>query len=178
MTLSEVYAKFQAPDGGGDKGTAHSYIEIYEAEMPKTKGISLLEIGIWEGHSIAMWQEFFTDSEIIGVDISLDRLRFDLKNAVMADATKPILELQSKQFDYVIDDGSHKVEHQKKSFEWLWPLIKPGGRYFIEDVVSSIALNDLLLFLENQDLDFRVFDHREKTGRYDDILLVVYKQVN
>ena len=37
----------------------------------------------------------------------------------------------------VIDDGSHVPEHQVISFEALWPSVKPGGIYVVEDVETS-----------------------------------------
>ena len=37
-------------------------------------------------------------------------------------------------FDAIIDDGSHTNGAIMKSFELLWPSVKPGGRYFVEDM--------------------------------------------
>jgi demethylmacrocin O-methyltransferase len=36
--------------------------------------------------------------------------------------------------DVVIDDGSHYSEHQRATFSLLWPHVKPGGIYVIEDL--------------------------------------------
>ena len=33
----------------------------------------------------------------------------------------------------MIDDASHMYEHTKVSFETLFPLLRPGGQYIIED---------------------------------------------
>lgn len=173
MKLSEVYAKFSAPDAGGDKGTAHSYIEIYESEITKRKDISLLEIGIWEGHSIAMWQEYFQDSEIIGVDIDLSRVKFDLHYAIKGDATRLLPGLADKLFDYVIDDGSHLLSHQIASFKTYWPSVKLGGKYFIEDIAGDFELGELTKMMAG--LQFRIYDNRTIKKRSDDILLVVQK---
>lgn len=178
LKLAEIYKNFQAPDGGGDKGTAHSYIEIYEAEMTKTKGIALLEIGVWEGHSIAMWEQYFEDSEVIGIDISLDKVRFDLRSCIKADATKPIKHLIADAFDYIIDDGSHKLQDQIASFEWLWDYVKPGGKYFIEDIVNDQALSDLKAYMASKQVEIKIYDNRSVKGRRDDILLVATKGVN
>jgi hypothetical protein len=37
-------------------------------------------------------------------------------------------------FDVVVDDGGHQNCQIWNSFQKLWPTIKPGGLYFIEDV--------------------------------------------
>ena len=37
----------------------------------------------------------------------------------------------------IIDDGSHVPAHQLLGFKLLFPLIKPGGLYVIEDIESS-----------------------------------------
>merc|ERR1712029_878213 len=40
-------------------------------------------------------------------------------------------------FDIIIDDGSHVPNHQLVSFETLWPSIKPGGMYIVEDIETN-----------------------------------------
>ncbi|HYM86888.1 MAG TPA: class I SAM-dependent methyltransferase [Pseudoxanthomonas sp.] len=42
-------------------------------------------------------------------------------------------ELAGKQIDLVIDDASHLLEETRISFETLFPLLRPGGVYVIED---------------------------------------------
>ena len=37
-------------------------------------------------------------------------------------------------FDFIIDDGGHKNPQILASFNTLWPTVKPGGLYFIEDL--------------------------------------------
>ena len=39
--------------------------------------------------------------------------------------------------DIVIDDGSHYSDHVRKSFLFLYPLLRPGGIYCIEDLHTS-----------------------------------------
>jgi hypothetical protein len=39
-------------------------------------------------------------------------------------------------FDYIIDDGSHFQEDQQVSLGLLFPQVKSGGYYIIEDVVD------------------------------------------
>lgn len=177
VSLQSVYEKYSAPDGGGDKGTAHTYIDIYEKKMTKTSGISLLEIGVWEGHSLAMWEEYFKDSTIWGIDIKLDRLKYSVP-AKICDATDAVAienTLGEMQFDYIIDDGSHLVQHQVTSRQLLWKHLKVGGKYFIEDIVSDAALRQIeeSLFLDG--LTYEVYDYRYIKKRSDDILVVIHK---
>lgn len=58
---------------------------------------------------------------------------------------KQLLDAFSKfgnaYFDYIVDDGHHFQEHQQKSFALMFPHVKPGGYYIIEDICCH---NDLL----------------------------------
>jgi hypothetical protein len=40
-------------------------------------------------------------------------------------------------FDIIVDDGSHINNHVTHTFEKLFPRIKPGGVYVVEDVCTS-----------------------------------------
>jgi len=40
-------------------------------------------------------------------------------------------------WDIIIDDGSHIPRHQLVSFSALFPFVRPGGVYVIEDIESS-----------------------------------------
>ena len=55
-----------------DKGTHHSYIDMYYEETLanyKDKTITLLEIGVNAGRSLELWAKYFNESStIIGVD--------------------------------------------------------------------------------------------------------------
>ena len=40
---------------------------------------------------------------------------------------------EGEPLDLVIDDASHRLEETRASFETLFPLLRPGGSYLIED---------------------------------------------
>lgn len=175
MNLSEIYKRYSAPESGGDKGTAHSYIDIYE-EILKPDA-DFCEIGVWQGHSLAMFQEFFT-GYVVGLDVSLSRVKFDV-NAKICNATidwQVAEALQDRKFDYIIDDGSHRVHEQIASLDILWSYLKPGGIYFIEDIVDNDALASLLKHIEKIKIKQHwVWDLRQVKGRSDDILMAMQK---
>jgi hypothetical protein len=177
--LQDVYEKYSTSTCGGDKGTLHSYIDLYQKYMEKTSDVDLLEIGVQFGYSIKMWEEYFDDSNIYGVDIDTSLVKFaGLKNVYKCDATneKSIPEeIMSKKFDYIVDDGSHRVEDQIKSFDILYPKIKDGGTYFIEDIDGDLSLLRITNHLRKNNISYIIEDVRLNKGRFDDIMLVIKK---
>lgn len=176
-TLWDVYNRHSMPDAGGDKGTLHSYIDLYEREMTRTSDIDLLEIGVWQGHSLAMWGEYFQGSRVVGVDVDLSRLRYEV-DARECDATSAealTATLGDSAFDYIVDDGSHLPSHQAQSFRLLWDRVKRGGKYFIDDIAGDEALAVVCQAVTDMGLEFVVHDLRELKNRFDDIVLLVTK---
>ena len=128
--LSSIYPDFSNDDGHGDKGTAHSYIEIYEEILrPFRDCETVYEIGVAYGLSLRMWREYFTKARIFGIDTDPKFYNVDRITVFRADGTKfdPGFPL-----DVVIDDGSHKGHEQSASFDLLWP--RCTGIYIIEDL--------------------------------------------
>jgi hypothetical protein len=164
--------------GGGDKGTVHSYLNTYEKFINKKENINLLEIGVFQGHSIKMWKDFFENSTIYGVDIDLSKVNFDLSDCIIfnSDATKEsfLSDIENIEFDYIIDDGSHLFEHQIQSFDLLWNSLKKGGVYFIEDITPN-SLTPLINSLEKRKISFYLYSGRGITNRYDDFMIIVEK---
>ncbi|GJP32224.1 hypothetical protein CLOM_g16819 [Closterium sp. NIES-68] len=39
--------------------------------------------------------------------------------------------------DFIVDDGGHTMKQQQTSLQYLLPLVKPGGTYFIENLDTS-----------------------------------------
>lgn len=148
-SLKEIYQKFSYDKWGwGDKGTFHSYIDVYEKLLIKRENIKFLEIGVMKGHSAMMWAEYFKNSEIFCVDIE-NNLEFEEKGwqFILDDATRASFanKFENDFFDYIIDDGSHLLSHQINSFNLLFPKLKQEGLYIIEDIQNLDAdLNEYL----------------------------------
>ena len=65
-TLQSIYDTHKRAPNYGDKGTVHTYIKEYELLFkPFRNGCTLLEIGVYQGGSILMWDDYFTDTHII-----------------------------------------------------------------------------------------------------------------
>ena len=125
----------------------HHYLPIYEKYFSNylNRGINFLEIGVADGGSLEMWSNYFSsNSNIFGIDINKDCKNFETQNIhiLIGDATdknylKNNLFSQVDEFDIILDDGSHKMKDILNSFEHLYPKLKIGGLYVIEDLHTS-----------------------------------------
>lgn len=149
--------------------------------MKQIDNINLLEIGIFSGQSLNAWNDYFKNSFLVGVDIDLSNLKIiPTKNMVIlnGDATKSnIIDLlpNNIKYDYIIDDGSHKIIDILNTLRILHPLLKNDGYYFIEDIQDFDKDISLLNSLVDElKLKHDVVDLRDKKNRYDDVLYIVY----
>jgi len=178
-TLQEIYQKYTTPDGNGDKGTAHTYINVYKTLLaPYRENGDMFEIGISLGYSIRMWRDYFINGKIVGADVILyDEAKSLLEDSrcqlIYEDATKPEIlhHLKDMKFDVIIDDGSHDFNDQVNSFNLLKNLIKPGGVYVVEDIVDIDSTNKIFKSLHD---NCEIIDNRYIKNRSDDVL-VIYK---
>lgn len=131
---------------GTDKSSKHhDYCKVYEHYfMPlKDAPIVFVEIGIggYEfpdrgGESLRMWNAFFANASINGIDIHpknfyiSERVQLYFKPA----AVDVISNLTP---DIIIDDGSHINAETITNFKQCFPYLKSGGFYCIEDVHCS-----------------------------------------
>jgi hypothetical protein len=87
---------------------------------------------------------------------------------VPADLIK-LSEQVGNDFDVIIDDGSHRPEHQMTAMTFLFPLLNNEGTYIIEDVSEPMSIipffpNKRFLVYESQGTKW--FD-----GHYDKLLI-------
>ena len=177
QTLKELYThEATVGVGFGDKGSWHSYIEMYYefAFAPyRDKDIRLLEIGVHKGHSLRMWRKYFTSAEIVGIDIAEYGVKEEGFTLVFGDATNPKTFEGLGDFDIIIDDGSHQCKDQIKTFELLFNTrLKPYGLYVIEDI-QNLGL-DYPKFQKLHESS-ECFDLREIKQRYDDVIIEYHK---
>lgn len=178
-TLQEIFDRIGnhtgVDIGCNDKNGIHTYLETYDKLFkPFQKGCKLLEIGLALGHSIDLFDEYFDNSEITGVDISLIFEPKKYKNKVELiehDATKEsFLEtIKGKMFDIVVEDSSHVTQDQIDTFNLLKPHMKKGSIYIIEDILAwDIEHNKYKQLHDN----IEVVDMRHINNRFDNMLLI------
>lgn len=102
---------------------------------------NVLEIGVDKGDGMLQFKELFPNCNICGLDIREDTPNSPVGNIWIGSQTDTELldELNKEEgpFDIIIDDGSHVNEHQILTFEYLFPKLKPGGVYIVEDIHTS-----------------------------------------
>jgi demethylmacrocin O-methyltransferase len=136
---------------GSDKNGGHNYTQHYMKHFKKYRfrKIKLFEIGVGGydnpengGHSLRMWKKYFPFGQIVSLDIydksklQENRIKIYQGSQVDEQVLTKIIENQGK-FDLIIDDGSHINEHIITTFKYLFPHLKEGGIYVIEDIQTS-----------------------------------------
>jgi GT2 family glycosyltransferase/glycosyltransferase involved in cell wall biosynthesis/SAM-dependent methyltransferase len=134
-------------DVPGLTGHPHRYAPIYEQYLQpiRDRPIHLLEIGVFRGASLRLWEQYLPNARIVGVDIDSDslaaasaRAHVSIGNATNRDFIRGVVRDKLDGIvDIVVDDGSHNLGDQLAAFENLFPLLSEGGLYFMEDIVCG-----------------------------------------
>lgn len=181
MTLSEYYDLLQSKS---DKGTTHNYINGYynnEFTPKRDTELSILELGLAGGASIKLWNGWFTNVKIIGMDIEDECINsFSDANNIIIQVRDGYCENTLKEwsdniFDYIIEDGPHTLESQIFSVKYWIDKIKPGGKLIVEDIQSTNNLNSIIENIDKSKASHNIFDLRGDKGRYDDIIVELIK---
>lgn len=123
----------------------HNYVAMYETLFSplRNRPLRLLEIGVLSGASLRLWEDYFPSAEIVGLDIE-SKSQYDTPRikTLVADQGKredlaKVLAVTGGRFDVILDDGGHRMEQQQLSFGVLFPALKSGGLYIIEDIHTS-----------------------------------------
>lgn len=179
-SLQKIYERHKKGDWP-DKGSVHSYIEVYEEILAPFRHTAknILEIGLMSGESLRMWSEYFAGT-VYGIDCDIKPIngQADLTqaikddfNIVIGDASKPqdiAKFFIGKKFDVVIEDANHDVEQQLNIYVTLKPFMSEGSIYIIEDVQDIDKSFNLFVNIGGQ-----IIDRRNVKGRYDDVLIII-----
>lgn len=157
IELTKIANKYQTDKG--DQASSHPeskqvmpphhYSRHYAKLFSKIKDhpLNLLEIGLnvpnrIDCASIQMWLDYFPKAMIYGVDIKPSFFPHKRVQIYQGDQGNKAFWIDfiakvKEPFDIIIDDGSHYSIHQQETLGLLFPKLKAGGFYIIEDIHFS-----------------------------------------
>lgn len=162
-----------------DKGSVHSYLGIYDSLFLRFKHehINILEVGIFNGGSIKLWEDYFPYAHIYGYDIVNQtspqitygpRVRDEYKDFNLV----PNDEIRDKQFSIAIDDGSHTLYDQMNFVKKVYSNLKQSGILIVEDIQD---IDNQKTYFNDLNIPYTIIDLRRIKNRYDDVLLLFEK---
>jgi len=178
----------------------HSYSPEYDHLLRPFKETfkNVLEIGIGSrelmvpivgeryeaGASLKAWRDYFPNANIFGADIRRDILfKEDRINCFytdqsnkqcLLDTVQEIMKAysdNSMQFDLIIDDGSHIIEHMDTTINALFDFITTDGIYIVEDIQKV----DINRFIANKPQNSEILYVHEGETFWDGF--IAYKRI-
>jgi len=152
---------------GSDKGTlgpsprlpGRSYTDVYEAFLRplRDEPITILQVGLGHarseaahgragdgGAALRTWHDYFPSARVLGADVEPathldgDRITTYVLDQGDPEALTAFCEsLGDIELDVVVAGGSHRPDHQQLTLGHLFPRVKPGGLYIIEDLLTN-----------------------------------------
>jgi cephalosporin hydroxylase len=185
MSLEEIVDNSRT-----DKDTVHSYLPLYQKLLinKKETAKNVLEIGIYHGGSIKLWNDFFTNATVYGLDIiHMNDVWEGIKNkekiilhtstdAYNNDFFTTHLLNKNIKFDFMLDDGPHTLESMKQFIKLYSQIMTADGILIIEDVQNVQWANELIKEVPEELRKFiKIYDLRKNKNRYDDIVFTIDK---
>lgn len=137
--LADLYGTDKRPEPKGH-GYTHYYHSLFAGRESSVRKV--VEIGIDVGASLRMWRDYFPSATVYGLDcdnnklITEDRIQsFQCEQGSESSLLDVSFRI-GEGIDFIIDDGSHRPDHQITSAKVLVPTLAPGGIYVIEDVLD------------------------------------------
>jgi hypothetical protein len=130
-----------------DRGSLEQYATVFATDQPK----NILEFGIFQGGSPALFSLWFEAQKFVGIDLAEPVAPFDefcrthpvgktisTHYRTSQNDRARVEQIVQQEFgntpiDMIIDDASHLYEYTRETFEITFPLLRPGGTYVIED---------------------------------------------
>ena len=138
--LTELGLKY-----GTDKATNHQFTNFYHNFLQDLREDAkwIMEIGVLNNSSLRMWEDYFPNATIVGVDnqdkfqYEEDRIKIFLADQGDNVQLQGVVDDTSLEYDLILDDGSHLIPHQQTTLGYLFKYVKPGGYFIVEDLHTS-----------------------------------------
>tara|TARA_B100001057_G_scaffold260840_1_gene261037 strand:- start:4325 stop:5089 length:765 start_codon:yes stop_codon:yes gene_type:complete len=200
-SLNELFNHF-----GTDKGTSvknpynkkseeifgHGFAEFYEKYFNnfKNDNINFLEIGTWEGASLASFTKYFNNANLYGLDRNF-KFKYKSKriNFHYCDTTnnKDLKKISNKigksKFKVIIDDGSHLLNDIIHNLKFFLDFVDNNGYYVIEDynhpeyysnlnnsLGDELLIKDIIIKIKNkQFFDSKILNRSDQLKIFESI---------
>ena len=186
------------------KNKGHGFSNFYENKLKdiKEKKINILEIGSFAGASAAAFSKYFPNSKVFCFDINISNFKYKSKNihvfGIDINNEKKIkktlntifLKHDIREFDIIIDDGSHNLSEILISLKFFFKFLKKKGYFIIEDFkhpnyylynknIKHILIDEFLKNLENKKISpSSVFTENEQKDLANNIEKIEYFKGN
>jgi hypothetical protein len=185
----------------------HGFIDVYEPLMVTHKDeiFNFLEIGVFFGSSIEMWNEYFTNAKIFGIDTfegnqgngtkfansskyydewknkNLSKIqlhKYDQSSENDLESFVSYCKKENLKFKIILDDGSHVMRDQQITFEILFDLVEDGGYFIIEDSHSSDQYPYYGILNDFSNTTKKVFDDYKLTNKINSVYTINKERVS
>jgi hypothetical protein len=134
-------------NAGGDKmgadrnGYAAAYAKVLSGLDPQL----VVELGVFQGVSLAMWCDLFPDAHVVGLDLDFDRFDahrpFLVEQGAFSVSSPSLIKFDAysdvtpnlDMVDLFVDDGPHTEPAIRNALTLFGPLMSPDGVYVVED---------------------------------------------
>lgn len=131
----------------------NKYIAFAKEQKPK----KIIEFGVFKGGSVAFFSMLMKPEKLLAMELAQERVG-KLDNFIAAERLDDAVRVEygvnqadservrqlavehlgpGRPIDVVFDDASHLLGPTRKSFETLFPMIRHGGSYIVEDFASA-----------------------------------------
>ena len=142
--LVDIARRFSDGKNPATKLAAGALYDLYDGYFRDLadRPVTLLELGVHLGESLKTFATYFSNGKVIGIDITdrgtdfseFPNIAFRACDQRDGQRLREICSaLAPDGLDIVIDDASHYGTWSLTSYNALFPHLKPGGLYVVED---------------------------------------------
>jgi|APSaa5957512622_1039677.scaffolds.fasta_scaffold09357_2 predicted O-methyltransferase YrrM len=155
QTIESTYQRFLL---GKPRWMVEKYINLLGTITAK----KIFELGVLKGGSSVFFHELFNPQKLVAIEYKekpVNALQEYIERKQCQRILKPYYgvdqadkekmaailknEFPNKDIDIVIDDASHMLDETRSSFNMIFPYVRPGGLFIIEDWSWSHAPHDI-----------------------------------
>jgi hypothetical protein len=145
-----LFLEFDLEDTVKAKRIAQPHIKDVQSYRSTRRKVKLMmEIGVADGSSLLAWSEVFPNARCVGMDIHVaDKIasgRYNNTEFHLGDqCSKEDCERAAggRQFDVIVEDATHVLSNSLLTLLYMWPFVRPGGLYIVEEFANIGALRD------------------------------------